>query len=107
MGIKLQQSGRLKQAEVIYKQILREVPEHANSLHLLSLIAYGRCQFDLAGELIQKAICSNTSVSTYHYYLGCALKNQAKREDAARSFREALVLKPDFPEVVNNLGNLL
>ena len=48
--------GRLAQAEQLYQKILQESPTHADSLHLLGLIAYQRSEYSTARALIDKAI---------------------------------------------------
>jgi Flp pilus assembly protein TadD len=49
-------SGRLIEAESIYREILAVSPRDADSLHLLGLIAYEWGNFDAAAELMRMAI---------------------------------------------------
>ena len=50
------QAGRLQQAAELYQQILTEQPRHADSLHLLGLIAYKTGRLEEAVGLITNAI---------------------------------------------------
>ncbi len=52
--------GRLREAEAIYKDILREAPDHAEALHLLGLVAYQSGRPEQAIELTR-------SKFTWHY----------------------------------------
>jgi len=74
------QSGRLAQAEQLYRQILSQSPRHPDALHLAALLAHQR---------------------------GDALDAQGRLDEAAASYRQALALKPDMVEAHGNLGNVL
>ncbi|MFQ5455541.1 MAG: tetratricopeptide repeat protein [Nitrospirota bacterium] len=104
-GIYLHQTGRLQEAEEIYRQILNHNPLHEDAMHLLGVIAYQSGSNDMAAELIGKAILINPSIPNFHNNLGNALKSQGKIDEAIQSFKEAIRLKPDYPEAYLNLGN--
>ena len=106
-GLKHHQAGRLQQAEMIYNQILEEDPHHAESLHLLGLVAYERGEYDLAADRIRKAVASDSVIPIFHYNLGIVYASQGRLEDAVHCYREAIRLKPAFSESFNNLGNVL
>jgi protein arginine N-methyltransferase 7 len=99
-------AGRLPQAEAIYRQILQVVPSHPDALHFLGLIAHQAGMNGAAIELITKAISVNPSASM-HCNLGLALKAQGRLDDAIASYRQALSIKSDDFEALNNLGVVL
>ena len=66
-------SGRLAEAEQTYRQILAADPDHADSLHLLGIIAHQRGQHEAAAGLIGRAIARGAPLPQYHYNLGLAL----------------------------------
>jgi tetratricopeptide (TPR) repeat protein len=101
------QAGQLAQAELVYRQILAIDPCHAGSLHLLGGIALQTGHNEAAIDLIRKAIAFNRRVPAFHCDLGTALQHQGKRDEAAKSYRQALALEPDYAEALNNLGNVL
>jgi tetratricopeptide (TPR) repeat protein len=101
------QAGRLTEAERIYRQILETNPQHADSLHLLGMIAYRGGSCEAAAELIRKAIAIDQNQAPYHSNLGTALQAQGKLDEAAACYARALVLQPDLAEVHVNLGNIL
>ena len=107
-AIQHQQSGRLREAEILYRQILAQQPAHADSLHMLGLIAYRAGRQDVAADMIQRAIALNCNSSAAAYSnLGGALRAQGRLDDAILAFRQAIALKRDFPEAHHNLGNSL
>src|SRR3989338_7707021 len=69
MGMAHHQAGHLSQADAIYRQILREKPNHPDALYLSGLIAHNAGQHEIAVELISKAISINP-VGPFYYTLG-------------------------------------
>ena len=106
-ALRLHQSGRLAEAEQLYRQVLARDPRHADSLHLLGVLAYQAGQLADAVELIGQAIRLKENVAFYHNNLGLALKDEGKRAAAIERFQRALALQPDYPDAHNNLGNAL
>lgn len=101
------QAGRLNEAERLYRQVRAVDPHHADSLHLLGVIASQLGHHDVAVDLIKKAIAINAKDPAYHSNLGLVLKTQGNLDDAMTSYRKALDIKPDYPEAHNDLGTLL
>jgi tetratricopeptide (TPR) repeat protein/SAM-dependent methyltransferase len=101
------QAGRLAEAEGLYRQILSLDGRHADSLHLLGVVAYQTGRLELAAEMIGKAIALNDRVPAFHANLGNVLQDLGKLEEAIAHYEQALALKPDFPETLSNLGNAL
>jgi len=101
------QAGRLAEAERLYRQVLALDARHADSVHLLGVLAYQAGRHDTAVDLISQAIRLKDDVAFYHNNLGLALKDQGKLNEAVTRFERALVLQPNYPEAHNNLGNAL
>ena len=100
------QTGRLPQAEILYRKILQAVPGHPDALHLLGLIAHQAGKIDNAVELIGRAIRSKPSGPMY-YNLGVALQARGDVDAAIESYRQALARNPDYAEAHSNLGAAL
>ena len=103
-AIQLHQRGQLADAERIYRQILELDPHHADSLHLLGVLAHQVGRDDVAVELIRKAIASDRRPAAFHSNLGTAYQALGKLEEAATSYERALILNPDLAEAQMNLG---
>lgn len=101
------QAGRLPQAEAGYQQILQREPQHADALHLLGVIAFQGGQYELAIDLIGRAITVNPGYAAYHSNLGRAYQDNGQLDAAIASFEKALSLQPDLADAHNNLGNAL
>lgn len=101
------QAGRLDQAEGLYNRILAEDPRHAESLHLLGVVACQRGQHDTAIDLIRRAIALRGDVATYHANLAIALRDHGEIDAAIAQYQCALALIPDDAELHDALGGML
>lgn len=106
-GLDYHQAGHLRDAEAIYRQILKIAPDHGDANHLLGVVSHQRGRVGLAGLYISNAIEANPRNADYHNNLGNVLEKMGRPEDAAISYRAALALQPDFAEAHGNLGNAL
>jgi predicted O-linked N-acetylglucosamine transferase (SPINDLY family) len=103
-GVAHHQAGRLDLAEEIYLRILAAQPDHAESLHLVGLIAHQRGQHAQAVELIRRAIALDGSQARYHSNLGEAYRLLAHFDEAIAAYRQALALDAGLPQAHNNMG---
>lgn len=106
-GFQLHQAGQLQQAEALYRQVLAVNPNHADSLHLLGIIARQAGQPLRALKYLDKAIKIQPRAAAYRTSRGNALKDLGRTKEAEASYRDALGLQRDFPEALSNLGGLL
>ena len=97
-------AGRFSQAEQIYRQILAVDCNHADSLHLLGMIAFQAGNPTAAVRMIRQAIAINKTQAAYHSNLGTVLQSQGRLDEAATCYERALALQPDSPEIHTNLG---
>jgi predicted O-linked N-acetylglucosamine transferase (SPINDLY family) len=106
-ALALHQTGRLPQAEVLYRQLLSVNPNHLDALHLLGVLTHQVGKSEIAIELISKALTLKPDYAEAHYNLGKVLCEQGKLDEAVASYRQALTLKPDYAEALYNLGKSL
>jgi tetratricopeptide (TPR) repeat protein len=106
-GLALHRAGRLAEAEGLYRQILAVEPDHADSLHLVGVIAQQNGRHDIALDLIGRAIARNDRVALFHCNMGVVLRSLGRLDDAVAHFDRALALDPRHYESLNNLGYAL
>lgn len=99
-------AGRLIEAEGLYAAILHHRPNHGDALHLLGVIAHQRRQYDVALDLIGKAIAVNPLAPEYHNSLGGVRQALGDVADAVNLYIHAIQLKDDYLEPYNNLIRL-
>ncbi|HEY2894787.1 MAG TPA: tetratricopeptide repeat protein, partial [Pirellulales bacterium] len=91
------QSGRLAEAEQLYRAILTVDPNHAGALHLLGVLAMQSGRPADATALIRQAIARNPAESIFHSNLGEACRALGQIDEAIANFRRAIELAPNFP----------
>lgn len=101
------QSGRLSEAEALYRRIISAWPDCADAPHLLGVIAYTRGQHQEADRLLRQALSLNADVAEFHNNHGNVLKALGRVGEAADSYRRALDLNEGYADAHNNLGLLL
>ena len=98
------QKGQLKESRSILESILKAAPKHFDSLHLLGIIAAQQHDFQIAADLLARAIELNPTNPAYHSNLGLALQNRMQFEAAIGSYNQAIAIKPDYAEAHYNRG---
>ncbi|WP_269618044.1 polysaccharide pyruvyl transferase family protein [Zhongshania sp. BJYM1] len=97
-------NGQWHLAAPLYEQVLTEFPQHADSLHLLGLVAQALQNTEQACTLIAKAIKLNPKVAQYHFNYGVVLQGMGNDVGAIDAYRHAIRLKPDYYQAYENLG---
>lgn len=101
------QAGNLAQAEALYKQVLQAMPNQADALHLLGLIAKQKGDLSSAAQLMRKALLYKPDYVEAYVNLGATFQDLEKLNEAADCYRKALALRPSYAEVHSNLGVVL
>jgi tetratricopeptide (TPR) repeat protein len=103
-AVQFHQSGRLEQAARLYQSILGRFPNHADSLHLLGVVALQLGNAQRAIELIGRAIAIQPGVAAFHCNLAEAYRALGQLDRAVSCCQLALRLQPNYAEAANNLG---
>ena len=106
-AITLHQDGALQRAEHLYREVLRQFPQHAGALNMLGVIGCQTGNFKQGADLIRQAIEHDPDNPDYHNNLGMASMQNGDPAGAIPSFEQAVTLKPRFAEAQFNLGNAL
>lgn len=104
-GLAHHQAGRLDEASVRYRQILKIIPRQANALHMLGLTEFQKNNFSGAVALINQAKEMRPEDYLVHFNLGNALRACGKIEEASDAYSKAVLIQPSNLEALKNLGN--
>lgn len=103
----LYHAGLIPQAVKSCELILSEKPHHAETLHLLGLMAMGTGRFGSAVSLVGQAAKHDPSRSIYFSNLGAALSRVNRLPEALTAYQRALEIDSNDPLIYNNIGNVL
>jgi predicted O-linked N-acetylglucosamine transferase (SPINDLY family) len=106
-ALELHDKGQLLKAQALCEEILREQPDHFDSLHLLGVISYKNKRLQLAIDLMERAVKLNPNNADYRYNLGIVLHDLKQLDLAVASYDKAIQLDPNYAEAYYNRGNVL
>jgi hypothetical protein len=99
------QEGDLDTAERLCADILQHRSQDFEALHLLGMLHFQRQRIVEALQFLSAALKVDSASSVAMSNLGLALHTTGRQEEAIASYRQALLLAPDHPEIRYNLGN--
>lgn len=103
-AVALHQTGRLAEAEQLYRQVLKTQPKNFDALHLLGMIKLQRQNDAEAVDLISAALRVRPDVVEALSHLGLALVNLNRHEEALVQYGKALAIRPHDPVTLFNRG---
>jgi Flp pilus assembly protein TadD len=106
MAMAHHRAGRLREAEMTYRQILAENPNQIDALQMLGSLLADMGQLEIAIELLCKAIQINPNVAQYHANLGAIYARNKRFDEAAASLQRAVELDPAMVAAHYNLGSV-
>lgn len=106
-AIRHHQAGKLREADALYRQILRDDPNHVPTLAMLAVLAHQVNQDEAAVKILRRAIELEPSNPDLHNNLGVALAALSQAAQAIAAYERAIALRPDYAEAHNNLGTAL
>jgi len=101
------QSGKLKQAEAGYRQVLGEQPDNAEALQLLGVLMHQQGQHDLAESLIQAAIKLDQSNDEFYFNLAEVQRATLQTQAAIANYRKAIEIEGGEADYYFGLGTAL
>jgi Flp pilus assembly protein TadD len=106
-GLQLHRTGRLPEAEQVYRQVLAVSPGHADSLHMLGVIATQCGQPQAALDCIDQAIALKPSMAMFHVNRASALMALRLSDAALAACQQAVRLKRNCAEAYQVMGGIL
>lgn len=99
--------GRLAAAKSKYQEVLASCPSHADSLHMLGVIASGHGERQAAFEYFGKAVALAPANANFLNNLGVSARAIGQTDAAVEAFVIALKVNPRQLDTLINLGNAL
>lgn len=106
-GLALHESGRIAEAETIYRQVLSTAPDNFNALHLLGVATFQKGDPRQSIELITKALTIDQTQAAAHTNLGNAYHALGDLNAAIACYDRALSIAPHHLAAHLNRGNAL
>ena len=100
----LHRQGLLQEASEIYLAILKEYPKHADSMHLMGLLAAQNRNPRLAIDWINKALHIEPANPKFHNNLATAYLDLEDYPSAVNAYDKAIQYKEDYVDAYFNKG---
>jgi predicted O-linked N-acetylglucosamine transferase (SPINDLY family) len=100
----LERAGRLKEAELAYRQVLTQDPHNPVAFHLLGLLCFRTGRATEALDLVRRSVSSHPNDPALHCDLASMLGAMGKLDEALAELRIAIQLAPNHAPSHNNLG---
>jgi predicted O-linked N-acetylglucosamine transferase (SPINDLY family) len=101
------QSGHFREAEALYREILKAEPENADALHLLGVAVFQAGRGDEAVGFIERSLHRNPGNADALNNLGQVYEFLDRTDDAIDAYRKAVAAVPGFAPALANLGDAL
>lgn len=105
-GWQLHQSGRVHDAESIYRGVLAQYPKHAAALVYLGIAFFDQRRFEESAAAYQHALTIQPQFPIAWNNLGNSLRMQGKTEEAEVALARALEQQPGYLSALKNRGTL-
>jgi predicted TPR repeat methyltransferase len=107
IGMHLHKTGRLVEAEEVYRAVLAREPNQVEAMHFLGLLLHQAGLEEDGLELLQKVTALAPDYVDAQSNLGNMLRARGRLEEAAEAYRRAIRSNPRHAQAYNNLGVVL
>jgi tetratricopeptide (TPR) repeat protein len=104
-GIFRYRQGRAAEAQDLFRQVLKKVPDQPDALFFLGLLKIDQQNPSDALKLMSKAIKTAPQFAEAHFVTGSILNMLGRPRDAVAAYDRAIAIKPDHVNALNDLGN--
>ena len=102
-----QKNGNPKDAEILYKNILKSQPNHWQSLGNLGILAEQSNRYDKAKIFLQEAIQIEPNNEKLHYNLGIVFEELVDIKQALNCYKKAWQINNDYENAIKKISFLL
>lgn len=106
-AVALHRSGRLREAEEGYREVLSVAADNVDATHLLGLLLAGTARRDDGLALLDRAIALDPDNAIIYNNRGVANKDAGRLDRALESYRKAIAIDPRFAVAHFNAANIL
>jgi Tfp pilus assembly protein PilF len=99
-----QQAGRLREAEAVCRDVLKQAPANPPALQLLGMIALQQGRPNDALPFLAQALAADPRQPSFHSNLAEAYRTLGRLDDARACGQRAIEIDPNFAEAHHNLG---
>jgi protein O-GlcNAc transferase len=99
------QTGKLEQAERLFKEILKVQPNNVSALHFIGVIYYQHKDYESAIKYIKRALQLGPDYVDAYSNLGSVLQEIGRLDEAVDCYKKAIELDPHFVRAYNNLAS--
>ncbi|MBI2805983.1 MAG: tetratricopeptide repeat protein [Planctomycetes bacterium] len=103
-ALEFHKTGHLDQAELLYRNLLDDEPNHAEALHLLGVILHQRGQAEKAVRFMRRAVELQPNAAVMHCNLAEAYRAAGNLPEAVEHSQKAIRLQPHHADGHNHLG---
>jgi len=107
LAIECQRSGRLDDAEALFRKILEVAPDHADALHFSGVLAHQQGKLEEATVRLKQSLALRADQPDWYANLAVNLQARDMLEEAIAACEDAIHLDPDHATAYANLGALL
>jgi predicted O-linked N-acetylglucosamine transferase (SPINDLY family) len=104
-ALKLHQAGIEREAQALCLEVLENLPDHFDALHLLGLSKSEVGELEEAEAILQRALQVDPRSAELLSNLGVVQSDMGQYEKARASYEKSIALRPNSPVAINNLGN--
>ncbi len=107
MATDLHKNGEFVESEMLYRDILKAVPQHPDVHHFLGVLLHQTGDSDAAVESIRHSLELAPDHPDALNNLGNILRETGRLEDAESTYRQVLKFAPKHADTLVNLGTIL
>ena len=107
LALKYHRANHFTQAEQVYRQVIKEQPQHPEALYGLGILAQQTGEIQTAQKFLSNAVSVQPELFKAWFSLGNVRQAQGQFPEAELAYQQAIDLQPNSAPLYNNLGYTL